>query len=53
MARALTRLGVPTRDELQVIAKRLEGINKRIRAIANPEMVVMTARTEGRKMILR
>ena len=50
VARALTRLGVPTRDELQVIAKRLEGINKRIQAIANQRKVaVMTARTEGEK----
>ena len=50
VARALTRLGVPTRDELQVIAKRLEGINKRIQAIANQrKAAVMTARTEGEK----
>lgn len=49
-ARALTRLGVPTRDDLQVIAKRLEGINKRIQAIANKrKAAVMTACTEGEK----
>ena len=49
VARALTRLGVPTRDELQVIAKRLEGINKRIRVIADRKMVEMTTRTEEEK----
>ena len=50
VARALTRLGVPTRDDVQTIAKRLEGINKRIQAIANKRRAaVMTARTEGEK----
>ena len=49
VARALTRLGVPTRDELQVIAKRLEGINKRIRVIADRKMVEMTTCTEEEK----
>jgi len=35
VARALRRLGVPTRDDLQSIAKRLEEINGRIKALAN------------------
>ena len=35
VARALKRLGVPTRDDLQGIAKRLEEINGRIKALAN------------------
>ncbi|MEZ5599879.1 MAG: phasin family protein [Candidatus Competibacteraceae bacterium] len=50
VARALTRLGVPTRDELQVIASVWRALIKRIQAIANQrEVAVMTARTEGEK----
>ncbi|HOB61355.1 MAG TPA: phasin family protein [Candidatus Competibacteraceae bacterium] len=35
VARALKRLGVPTRDDLQDIAKRLEEINGRIKSLAD------------------
>lgn len=35
VARALKRLGVPTRDDLQGIAKRLEEINNRIKTLAS------------------
>ena len=49
VARVLTRLGVPTRDDVQTIAKRLEEINKRIRVIADRKMVEMTTRTEEEK----
>lgn len=46
VARALKRLGVPTRDDLQGIARRLEEINSRIKALANDrQAAAMTART--------
>jgi predicted flap endonuclease-1-like 5' DNA nuclease len=46
VARALKRLGVPTRDDLQGIAKRLEEINGRIKALANDrQAAAMTTRT--------
>ncbi len=45
VARALRRLGVPTRDDLHAIAKQLEEINNCIQAIANDRQVAaMTAR---------
>lgn len=37
VARALKRLGVPTRDDVQGIANRLEEINDRIKALAREE----------------
>ena len=44
VARALKRLGVPTRDDLKGIANRLEEINGRIKALTNDrQATVMTA----------
>ncbi|MCB1766073.1 MAG: phasin family protein [Candidatus Competibacteraceae bacterium] len=41
--RALRRLGVPTRDDLQGIARRLQEINEQIRELAGDRQTIMTA----------
>lgn len=46
VARTLKRLGVPTRDDLQDIAKRLEEINSRIKALADERAAVAAAAGE-------
>lgn len=55
VARALKRLGVPTRDDLQGIAKRLEEMNSRVKALANDRqaaaMTVRAAEKDDLKMI--
>jgi poly(hydroxyalkanoate) granule-associated protein len=55
VARALKRLGVPTRDDLKGIAKRLEEINSRVKALANDRqaaaMTVRAAEKDDLKMI--
>ena len=43
VARALRRLGVPTHDDLQGIARRLDAINDRIKALANEPATVLPA----------
>lgn len=45
VSRALKQLGVPTRDDLQSIAQRLEEINEQLKALANDrQAAAMTAR---------
>lgn len=46
VARALKRLGVPTRDDLQDIAKRLEEINGRIKSLADERAAATTSAGE-------
>ena len=41
--RALRRLGVPTRDDLQDIARRLEEINAQLRELANDRQATLSA----------
>jgi hypothetical protein len=41
--RSLKRLGVPTRDDLQGIARRLQEINGRIRELAGDRQATLTA----------
>lgn len=43
VARALKRLGVPTRDDLQTIARQLEEINNSIQTIVNDRRVAATS----------
>lgn len=43
VARALKRLGVPTHNDLQDIARRLDEINDRIKALANEPAAVLPA----------
>ncbi len=50
VARALKRMGVPTRDDVQGIAKRLEEINDRIKALA-AERVPPTTEGDDLKQI--